>query len=161
MYGYVTSYTHQLRSVAGWSYSKLVINHINLWRKECVWEIYNQGENLDTTPKISHYPTYYQVLLILPPEDLSYLSLFLCPQSLTLVIATIILPINSCNRLLNVLTTPVLPSSNQFSIRGVKIIFTGDHISFTVAFKGPNVTLGLYNCNYSLTRGKELGTATG
>ena len=25
-----------------------------------------------------------------------------------------------------------------------------------VAFKGPKVTLGLYKCNYSLTRGKEL-----
>ena len=24
-----------------------------------------------------------------------------------------------------------------------------------VAFKGPNVILGLYKCNYSLTRGKE------
>ena len=38
-------------------------------------------------------------------------------------------------------------------------MFTGGHISLTVAFKGPNVTLGLYTCNYSLTRGKELGAA--
>ena len=44
--------------------------------------------------------------------------------------------------------------------RGVKLIFTGGHISLVVAFKGPNVVLGLYKCNYSLTRGKELGTAT-
>ena len=29
-----------------------------------------------------------------------------------------------------------------------------------VAFKGPNVILGLCKCNYSLTRGKELGVAT-
>ena len=29
-----------------------------------------------------------------------------------------------------------------------------------VAFKGLNVILGLYKCNYSLTRGKELGAAT-
>ena len=43
--------------------------------------------------------------------------------------------------------------------RGVKLIFTGGHISLEVAFKGPNVTLGLYKCNYSLTRGKELGAA--
>ena len=33
--------------------------------------------------------------------------------------------------------------------RGVKLIFTGDHISLVVAFKGPNVILGLYKCNYS------------
>ena len=29
-------------------------------------------------------------------------------------------------------------------------------MSLMVAFKGPNVILGLYKCNYSLTRGKEL-----
>ena len=45
--------------------------------------------------------------------------------------------------------------------RGVKLIFTGGHISLMVAFKGPNVILGLCKCNYSLTRGKKLGTATG
>ena len=38
---------------------------------------------------------------------------------------------------------------------GVKLIVTRGHISLTVAFKGPNVILGLYKCNYSLTRGKE------
>ena len=38
-------------------------------------------------------------------------------------------------------------------------MFTGGHISLAVAFKGQNVILGLYKCNYSLTRGKELGTA--
>ena len=36
---------------------------------------------------------------------------------------------------------------------------TGAHISLKVAFKGPNVILGLHKCNYSLTRGKELGAA--
>ena len=35
--------------------------------------------------------------------------------------------------------------------RGVKLIFTGGHISLMVAFKGLNVILGLYKCNYSLT----------
>ena len=30
-----------------------------------------------------------------------------------------------------------------------------------VAFKGPSVILGLYKCNYSLTRGEEIGTAAG
>ena len=45
--------------------------------------------------------------------------------------------------------------------RGVKLIFTRDHISLAVAFKGPDVILRLYKCNYSLTRGKELGTAAG
>ena len=45
--------------------------------------------------------------------------------------------------------------------RGVKLIFTGGHISLAVAFKGPNVILGLYTCNYSLTRGKELIAAAG
>ena len=43
--------------------------------------------------------------------------------------------------------------------RGVKLIFTGAHISLEVAFKGPNVISGLYKYNYSLTRGKELGAA--
>ena len=45
--------------------------------------------------------------------------------------------------------------------RGVKLIFTGGHISLAVAFKGPNVILGLYKCNYSLTVKRELGAATG
>ena len=49
----------------------------------------------------------------------------------------------------------------RLPIRGVTLIFTGGHISLTVAFKGPNVILGLYKCNYSLTRGKELGAAAG
>ena len=43
--------------------------------------------------------------------------------------------------------------------RGVKLIFTRGHISLEVAFKGPNVILGLHEWNYSLTRGKELSTA--
>ena len=42
---------------------------------------------------------------------------------------------------------------------GVKLIFTGGHISLMVAFKGPNVILGLYKYNYPLTSGKDLGTA--
>ena len=48
--------------------------------------------------------------------------------------------------------------------RGVKLIFIrggGVHISLVVAFKGPNVTLGLYKRNYSLPKGKELGAAAG
>ena len=48
---------------------------------------------------------------------------------------------------------------NRIGIRGVKLIFTGGHISLSVAFKGPNLILELYKYNYSLTRGKELGTA--
>ena len=44
---------------------------------------------------------------------------------------------------------------------GVKLIFTRGHISFTIAFRGLDVILGLYTCNYSLTRGKELGAAAG
>ena len=43
--------------------------------------------------------------------------------------------------------------------RGVKLIFIRGHINLTVAFKGLNVLLRLYKCNYSLTKGKELGTA--
>ena len=43
--------------------------------------------------------------------------------------------------------------------RGVKLIFTRGHISLPVAFKGPNVILGLYN--YSLTVKGEVGAATG
>ena len=41
---------------------------------------------------------------------------------------------------------------------GIKVIFTGGHISLVVDFKGPNVIFGLYKCKYSLTRGKELGS---
>ena len=41
--------------------------------------------------------------------------------------------------------------------QGIKLMFTGGHISLVVAFKGPSVILGLCKCNYSLTRGKELG----
>ena len=48
-----------------------------------------------------------------------------------------------------------------YTHRVVKLIFTGGHISLVVAFKGSNVILGLYKCNYSLTGGKELGTASG
>ena len=43
--------------------------------------------------------------------------------------------------------------------RGVKLIVTGGHISLEVAFKGLNIISGLYKRNYTLTRGKELGTA--
>ena len=42
---------------------------------------------------------------------------------------------------------------------GMKLIFSGGHISLAVAFEGPNVILGLYKCNYSLMRGKELSAA--
>ena len=45
--------------------------------------------------------------------------------------------------------------------RGVKLIFTGGYANLTVAFKGPNVILELYKCNYALTRGKVLGAASG
>ena len=45
--------------------------------------------------------------------------------------------------------------------QSVKLIFTRGHISLEGAFKGPNVTLGLYKCNYSLSRGKELRAAAG
>ena len=46
-------------------------------------------------------------------------------------------------------------------IRGVKLTFTGGRISLKVAFKGPNVILGLNKHNYSLTRGKGLSAAAG
>ena len=45
--------------------------------------------------------------------------------------------------------------------QGCQTHFHGGHISLTVAFKGPNVMLGLCKYNYSLTRGKELGIAAG
>ena len=45
--------------------------------------------------------------------------------------------------------------------QGCQTHFHWGHISLTVAFKGPNVILGLYKCNYSLTVKQELGTATG
>ena len=38
-------------------------------------------------------------------------------------------------------------------------MFTAGHISLVVAFRGLNVILGLYKCNYSLNRGRELSTA--
>ena len=54
---------------------------------------------------------------------------------------------------------PMCASLN--SVQGCHLIFTGGHSSLAVAFKGLNVVVGLYKCNYSLTRGKELGAATG
>ena len=60
-----------------------------------------------------------------------------------------------------------LEQSNAFILivitygRVVKCIFTGGHISLVVALKGPNVVLGLYKCNYSLTVKQDLHTATG
>ena len=72
-----------------------------------------------------------------------------------------------CETTTNDLLLP--PSGHLFSIfhstsffrcsRGVKLIFTRDHISLVVAFKRPNIILGLYKCNYSSTRGKELSAA--
>ena len=45
-----------------------------------------------------------------------------------------------------------LPLSSLSSYTGgVKLILTAGHISLVVAFKGPNIILGLYKCNYSLT----------
>ena len=44
--------------------------------------------------------------------------------------------------------------------RGVKLIFAGGHISLTVAFKGPNIILGLYKCNHSTVK-QELGAVAG
>ena len=41
----------------------------------------------------------------------------------------------------------------------VKLIFTRDQVSLAVAFKGSNIILGLYKCNYFLTVKRELGTA--
>ena len=41
--------------------------------------------------------------------------------------------------------------SNSFAL--------GATLSLEVAFKGPNVILGLYECNYSLPGGKELNAA--
>ena len=45
--------------------------------------------------------------------------------------------------------------------QGCKLIFPGGHISLLVAFKGQNVTLGLYKCNYSVTVKPELSTVSG
>ena len=47
------------------------------------------------------------------------------------------------------------PKFISLLIRGVKLIFTGSHISLAVAFKGLNVILGLYKRNYSLTRARS------
>ena len=49
----------------------------------------------------------------------------------------------------------------RLSSRTVKLTVTRGHISLAVAFKGPNIILGLCKCNYSLTRGQELSTAAG
>ena len=49
----------------------------------------------------------------------------------------------------------------QVSRSGVSNFFIGGHISLAVAFKGPNVILGLYKCDYSLTAKEELGSAAG
>ena len=52
----------------------------------------------------------------------------------------------------NLLWSSMSGMPNSFSL--------GAH-SLAVAFKGPNVILGLYKYNFYLTRGKELGTAAG
>ena len=62
---------------------------------------------------------------------------------------------------LHVTSPPVWHPVGSPYTRGVKLILTRGHISLAVAFKGPNVILGLHKCNYSLTRGKELSSATG
>ena len=48
---------------------------------------------------------------------------------------------------------------DKLYIGGVKFIFMRGHISFTFAFEGPNVILGLSKCNYSLIVKRELSTA--
>ena len=52
-------------------------------------------------------------------------------------------------------------SQNILYSRGIKLTFTGGHISLVVAFKGLNVISGLYKYKYFLTRGKELHAAAG
>ena len=52
------------------------------------------------------------------------------------------------------------PHQHFLLVRGVKLIVTRGHISPEVAFKGPNVILGLYKCNDSVTVKRELGGAT-
>ena len=49
----------------------------------------------------------------------------------------------------------------KYCFRGVTLILSGGHISLVVAFKGPNVILGLYTCNSSLTVKRELSAAAG
>ena len=46
-------------------------------------------------------------------------------------------------------------------LRGVKLIFTRGHSNLAVAFKGMNVVLGLYKCNYPLAVKQELSIASG
>ena len=53
----------------------------------------------------------------------------------------------------------VFPLTLQWINQGVKLVFTRGHISLVVAFKGPNVILGLYKYNYSLTVKRELSAA--
>ena len=52
--------------------------------------------------------------------------------------------------MLKVMEFLMLPTIIHIIEQGVKLIFTRGHISLTVAFKRPNVILGLYKCNYSL-----------
>ena len=49
----------------------------------------------------------------------------------------------------------------DFLVQRCQTHFHWGHISLVVAFKEPNVILGLYKCNYSLTVKQELGAATG
>ena len=48
-----------------------------------------------------------------------------------------------------------------YYIRVVTLIFTRGRISLSVAFKGPNVIVGLCTCNYSSTVKQELSAAAG
>ena len=58
-------------------------------------------------------------------------------------------------------SSPYMGHSEILYTRSVKPIFTRGHISLVVAFKGLNVILGLYKCNYSLIVKRELGTDPG
>ena len=104
----------------------------------CPWVLY--------TCSLMTLPFFPIIHLLPPPQLLSICSLFQC---LWLYFSCL---------LVLLIRFHLLVRSYR---RSVKLIFTGGHISFTVAFKGPNVILGLYECNYSLTVKRELGTATG
>ena len=71
--------------------------------------------------------------------------------SRNLILSTFLLPDTSLTALLVCVDIIQSLCWNTHCIRGVKLIFAGNLISLTVAFKGPKVILGLYKCNYSLT----------
>ena len=87
--------------------------------------------HLRTSTAVEKYWRWFPELTVLTPQPLGPQSPGVCSSGCPLWF-------------------PLTLRTEPHSSWGVKLIFTGGHVSLTVAFKGPNVIVGLYECNYSL-----------